>query len=171
MDNLLHLLKSMGSLERAPQTVRAGYPAPRSPYKPIMLLTTLRRLQQGRTPFIENRITFQECLSDFSSLYSKVYGDSSDMETKATQAFWYLGAGKPRIWQHVARPGMDQELLTCISERVQIKTMTKLTSIVDYARFPDEVWPLVTDTDVQKALMAFLISEQFTDVRKEVERL
>jgi predicted restriction endonuclease len=171
VDNLLSLLKSIGSLERAPQTVRAGYPAPRSPYKPIMLLTTLRRLQQGRAPFIDNRITFPECLSDFSSLYSKVYGDSSDMETKATQAFWYLGAGKPRIWQHVPTPGMENQLLTCISERAQIKTMPKLTSMVEYARFPEEVWALVTDCDVQKALIAFLISEQFTDVRKEVDLL
>ena len=171
MDNLLGLLKNIGSLERAPQTVRAGYPAPRSPYKPIMLLTTLRRLQQGKQPFIENRISFQESLNDFSVLYSKVYGESSDMETKATQAFWYLGAGKPRIWQHVAMPGMDDQLLKCISERVQIKTMTKLTKMVDYARFPEETWPLVVDSDVQKALIAFLISEQFTDVRREIDLL
>lgn len=171
MDNLLGLLKSIGSLERAPQTVRAGYPAPRSPYKPIMLLTTLRRLQQGRQPFIDNRISFQECLHDFSVLYSKVYGDSSDMETKATQAFWYLGAGKPRIWQHVAKPGLEEQLATCIGEKVQIKSMAKLTSLVDYARFPEDVWTLVTDSDVQKALIAFLISEQFTDVRKEIELL
>ena len=169
MDNLLALLKSISSLERAPQTVRADYPAPRSPYKPILLLTTFRRIQQGREPFIGNRIGFQECLRDFSTLYSRVFGDSSDMETKATQAFWYLGAGKPRIWQHVAKPGMDEQLQTCIKGKVQIKSMTKLTSLVDYARFPEDAWTLLADSDVQKALIAFLISEQFTDIKKEIE--
>src|ERR1700733_2509187 len=98
MDALLDLLKRLGSLERAPRTSKGNYPAPTSPYKPLLLLTVLWRIQQGSLPHSGNTIPFDLCLEDFSELYQSLFGDTSDLATKATQAFWYLGTGKPKMW-------------------------------------------------------------------------
>lgn len=171
MDNLLDLLKRIGSLQRAPRTIKGDYPAPTSPYKPILLLATLRRIQQGTQPYASNRIEFRQCLSDFTILYSRVFGGSNEMGTRAAQAFWYLGAGKPRLWEHVPRPGSEDELRAHMDQKVQIKSVRKLDNLVAFARFTPEHWSLLTDADVQQALISFLIAEQFTDVRRELERL
>jgi hypothetical protein len=96
MDNLFQLLKKLSSLEPAPRTVKGDYPAPKSPYKPILLLTVLWRIHRGVEPYARNEFRFDLCLKDFSHLYSRVYGNSSEMKIKATQAFWYLGTGKPK---------------------------------------------------------------------------
>ena len=171
MDALLTLLKDIGSLQRAPRTVKGDYPAPRSPYKPIMLLVVLRRVQQGIKPYSENRLGYEACLRDFSALYSKLYGSASELSVKATQAFWYLGAGKPKIWNHVAQPGMEQDLAVSLDKKTQVKSQRKLTKLVKFAQFSPENWALIADPDVQRALIAFLIAEQFTDVRRELELL
>ena len=84
MDGLFELLKRVADLERAPRIGRGRYPAPRSPYKPILLLTVLKQIQRGRVPYSENRIRFEDCLQDFSKLYPRLYGESSGMESKVS---------------------------------------------------------------------------------------
>jgi predicted restriction endonuclease len=171
MDNLFQLLKKLSSLERAPRTVKGDYPAPKSPYKPILLLTVLWRIHRGVEPYARNEFRFDLCLKDFSHLYSRVYGNSSEMKIKATQAFWYLGTGKPKVWDLVAKPGQEDELIALSKAKIQIKTAPKLNRLVASARFAPEDWQLLQDPDVQRALISFLIAEQFTDVRQELERL
>lgn len=171
MDHLLDLLKRVASLKRAPRTSRGQYPASQSPYKPLLLLTVLRRIQQNREPYVSNTITYAACSQDFSTLYSRLYGDSSELESKVTQPFWYLGTGKPKMWELVAKPGMEEELRQLATSRAQIKTAPKLTGLVDSARFADDDWHLLCDADVQKALISFLISEHFADIRHEIDVL
>jgi len=168
MDGLLDLLKRVAELKRAPKTSKGKYPALKSPYKPILLLTVLRRIQQGRQPYVTNTIEFDACFQDFAALYARLYGESSNIESKVTQAFWYLGSGKPKMWQLCAKPGMQETLDTLVSSHAQVKTAGKLTKLIEVAKFADSDWALLSDTDVQQALISFLISEHFPDVRREV---
>lgn len=171
MDTLFDLLKRIGGLERAPRTSRGDYPAPRSPYKPTLLLAALWRIHRGIEPFSSNRMEFARCLADFSRLYTRIYGNSLDMEVKASQAFWYLGAGKPQLWELVPKPGMEDQLASLIDAKAQVKTANKLAKHVAFARFSPDHWNLLSDSDVQKALISFLIAEQFIDIRRELDEL
>jgi len=170
-DGFFDLLKRVASLRRAPRTRKGKYPAARSPYKPLLLLSVLRRLQQQAAPFSSNRIEYDLCRQDFGRLYSALYGDGDGIDSKATQAFWYLGAGTPVIWNLTANAGHEKELPTLISEGFQVKTPGRLRRLVHSASFSPDDWQLVNDEDVQKALISFLISEHFTDIRTEIARL
>jgi hypothetical protein len=170
-DGFLNLLKRVASLRRAPRTRKGKYPAARSPYKPLLLLSVLRRPQQQTVPFSSNRIEYDCCLRDFEILYAALYGDGEGIASKATQAFWYLGAGTPVIWNLTANAGQEKELPTLISKGFQVKTPGRLRMLVHSASFSPADWQLVSDQDVQKALIAFLISEHFTDIRTEIARL
>jgi predicted restriction endonuclease len=168
LDYLYALLKRIGSLERAPQTSIGKYPAPRSPYKPVLLLTVLRRIEQPLASAGENRVLYADCERDFKQLYCGLFGGSEDVASKVTQAFWYLGSGSPKIWDFTPQPGKAEELRTLIETKAQIKSAPKLQSIVAAAHFKDEDWKLLQDRDVRKALTAFLMSEHFTDVREQL---
>jgi predicted restriction endonuclease len=170
-DSCLSFLKRVAQLQRAPNTKRATYVGPGSPYKPLLLLVVIRRIQQGHAPYINNRITYPVCLRDFSALYSKVYGDSSNMEAKVAQPFWNFAGGKPKLWELVAKPGMEGELSKLLSSRVQIKTGARVKSVVEAARFTEEDWRLLCDADVQQALISFILAAYFTDVKRELETL
>jgi len=171
MDGLLDLLKRVGALKRAPRTSKGRYPALESPYKPILLLVALKRIQQDTSPYSQNRITYDACLRDFTKLYSRLYGDAGEMEPKVVQAFWYLATGKPRIWSLIPRPGMATTLKMAADAHEQIKTSGKLNRLVEAAAFDTSDWDLLNDSDVQQALISFLISGHFPDVRHEVEIL
>jgi hypothetical protein len=171
MDHLFQLLKHLASLERAPRTIKGDYPAPRSPYKPLLLLGVLWRIQHGYEPYSQNQISFELCMRDFSTLYARIYGDSTSMSTKATQAFWYLGTGKPRVWNLIPQPGKETEYNELSTKKVQIKTAPKLNHLIAFAQFAPQDWALLQDCDVQSALISFLIADQFTDVHRELERL
>lgn len=170
-DGLYDLLKRIAALKRAPKTRRGRYHAYRSPYKPVLLLSVLRRIQQGREPYASNRVSFGACEADFRKLYAQLFGEPEEVETKVTQAFWYLGSGSPRLWGFSPKPGMDEALLTLINDHAQIKTPGKLKKLVEFASFSAPDWSLVTDSDVQEALISFLIAEHFADVRREIGRL
>lgn len=71
------------------------------------------------------------------------------------------------MWKLVPQQEKDQELLSCIEEKVQIKSSPKLQSLVAFAEFSARDWELLCDGDVRKALLSFLISEHFTDVRQQ----
>jgi predicted restriction endonuclease len=171
MDSLLSLLKRVAALKRAPKSSRGKYPASSSPYKPILLLAVLRRIQQGETHYSKNEILYIDCKRDFQSLYATLYGTTSDIDSKVVQAFWYLGTGKPRIWDLSPKAGMETDLAILTASRAQIKTAPKLNRLVSSARFTAADWFLLQDVDVQQALISFLIFEHFVDVRHAVERL
>lgn len=170
-DGLLNLLKRFAQLKRAPKTTRANYPAGRAPYKPILLLAVLRRLQQGREPYTNNSMAFEDCAKDFGTLYHRLFGHDQDPEPKVVQAFWYLGTGSPHVWDLHPQTGKEDALLALIEGRVQVKTARKLTTHVSHASFPPADWELLTDSDVQDVLIAYLISEHFSDVQRELQRL
>jgi predicted restriction endonuclease len=75
------------------------------------------------------------------------------------------------MWELVPQQGQEDELITLTNEKTQIKSAPKLNSLVALARFSPSDWQLLQDSDVQKALISFLIAEQFTDVRRELGRL
>jgi predicted restriction endonuclease len=58
-----------------------------------------------------------------------------------------------------------------IDKHAQIKTPGKLNKLVEFASFSDTDLILLADEDVQQALISFLISQHFSDVRQEIERL
>jgi predicted restriction endonuclease len=170
-DTLFGLLKRFAALRRAPKTSKGKYHAPTSPYKPILLLTVLRRIQQGRHSYAQNRIDYDACEQDFRTLYSRLYGETDNIGSKVAQAYWYLGAGSPQVWTLVPKAGKEAELSKLIAEHAQIKTPTKLKTFVSMASFGENDWNVLTDQDVQRALIYFLISEHFADIRREIETL
>ena len=167
-DGLYDLLKRISALRRAPKTTRGRYPAGESPYKPVLLLTVLRRIQQGRNPYARNRIDFDSCAKDFGQLYGRLFGKPEEIMPKVTQAFWYLGSGVPKIWHFVAKRGSGEKLDQLLKDHVQIKSPGKVESHIEYACFADEDFRLVNDSDVQEALISFLISRHFADPRAEL---
>jgi predicted restriction endonuclease len=167
---LYNLLKRIAALRRAPKTKKGRYHAARSPYKPVLLLTVLRRIQQGKAPYANNRIEFDACIRDFGLLYSRLFGEPGEIETKVTQAFWYLASDAPKLWDVSPRPGENDELQRLLAQHAQIKTAGKLTRLVEFASFRSADWGLVVDSDVQQALISFLIAEHFSDVRHEIDR-
>jgi predicted restriction endonuclease len=168
---LYDLLKRIAALRRAPKTSKGRYHAARSPYKPVLLLTVLRRIQQGKAPYASNRMEFDVCARDFELLYSRLFGEPEEIHTKVTQAFWYLGSGSPKLWELTAKPGKEEELQSLVAQHAQIKTPGKLKLLVRLASFSEADWSLLTDSDVQEALISFLISQHFADARQEVQRL
>jgi len=50
-----------------------------------------------------------------------MYGDEADVDIKVTQAFWYLGSGKPKIWELLPKAGKGDELERLIAGKEQIK--------------------------------------------------
>jgi hypothetical protein len=170
-DGLLDLLKRIAQLKRAPKTTRAKYPAARAPYKPILLLTVLRRLQQGRDPYRRNIMDFALCAQDFGTLYSRLFGHDQDPEPKIVQAYWYLGSGKPHIWDLHPQPGKEDDLHALVEGRAQLKTARKLTTHVHHASFPPADWALLNDPDVQDVLIAYLITEHFSQVQRELQQI
>lgn len=171
MDGLFDLLKRVAALKRAPKTRKGKYPASRSPYKPVLLLAVLRRIQQGKDPYAGNKITYEECAKDFTDLYSRLYGERHSMDSKVTQAFWYLGTGKPKIWSLRAKADRDGDLKRLEAARAQIKTARKLNELVDSAHFSDADWNLIKDSDVQQALISFVMSGHFPDLNRELAHL
>lgn len=170
-DLLYGLLKRIAALRKAPITSRASFPARESPYKPVLLLSVIKRIQQGKTSYIQNEILFKQCVEDFSTLYTALFGNNYQLETKVTQAFWYWGAGTPRIWQLIPRTGTEEALNDAILSKVQIKTPRKLQSLVLRAEFRDSDWKLLVDPDVQKALISFIMNEHFADIGRALARL
>lgn len=170
-DTLFAILKRFAALRRAPKTSKGKYHAPTSPYKPILLLTVLRRIQQGRNPYAQNRIDYDTCEQDFRILYSRLYGETEDVGPKVAQAYWYLGSGSPRIWTLQPKAGKEAELSKLVAEHAQIKTPTKLKTFVSMASFTENDWNVLVDEDVQRALIYFLLSEHFADIRREIETL
>jgi hypothetical protein len=136
-----------------------------------MLLVTLRRIQQARAPYAENRMVYNVCEKDFGELYCRLFSDSNDIGTKASQAYWYLGSGSPKMWTLVPAVGAEESLGTHLSSKKQVKNASKLAQLVSLAHFSEVDWKLLSDTDVQNALMAFLISEHFPDIRRQIQEL
>jgi hypothetical protein len=170
-DSLFDLLKRVAALRRAPNTSRAIFPARESPYKPVLLLAVLRRIQQGKPPYIRNEILFENCFGDFSFLYADLFGNTHQIETKVTQPFWYLGAGTPRIWELVPQYGNEDDLKNAISSKAQIKTAKRLQNLVSHAKFRAPDWKLIQDPDVQSALISFLTNEHFANIGQSLARL
>ncbi len=168
---LYDLSKRIATLRRAPKTTKGRYHAARSPYKPVLLLTVLRRIQQGKTPYANNRMKFDVCARGFGLLYSRLFGEPEEINTKVTQAFWYLGSGSPKLWELTAKPGEEENLQLLVAQNAQIKTPGKLKHLVRFASFSEADWSLLTDPDVQEALISFLIAQHFADARQEVQRL
>ncbi len=169
-DGLLNLLHRIADLARAPKTKRGQYPAERSPYKPILLLTVMRRLQLGAAPYSLNRIEFESCERDFARLYEMAYGQSTDLSTKVSQAFWYLGAGTPQIWHFESPRGSETELDRFKAERKQVKSASSLARVVDHAYFGESDWRLLCDPYALQSLIAFTIECHFVDIRDAVRR-
>jgi predicted restriction endonuclease len=170
-DHLLELIRRIAALKRAPKTSKARFPASRAPYKPILLLTVLRRLQQRRKPYADNVISFDECQRDFGTLYAGLFGTDGALEPKVVQAFWYLGSGSPKMWDLHPQPGQTQELESMLEAKTQIKTSRKLTTLVSHASFSKADWILLNDGDIQDVLMTFLINEHFSHVGQHIARL
>jgi predicted restriction endonuclease len=170
-DGLYDLLKRIAALKRAPKTTRGRYPAGESPYKPVLLLTVLRRIQQGKNPYALNRIDFDSCTRDFGHVYGRLFGNPEEMMPKVTQAFWYLGSGVPKIWSFVPKSGYEENLDQLMKDHAQIKSPGKLDNHIEYAYFAEEDFRLVNDGDVQEALISFLISRHFADPRAEIALL
>lgn len=84
MDGLLDLLKRIAALQRAPKTRKGKYPASKSPYKPLLLLAVLRRVQQDKAPYCQNKILYSDCLRDFTALYSRLYGNGAKTDVMVT---------------------------------------------------------------------------------------
>jgi hypothetical protein len=75
------------------------------------------------------------------------------------------------MWTLVPAVGAEESLGTHISAKKQVKNASKLAQLVSLAHFSEVDWKLLTDTDVQNALMAFLISEHFPDIRRQIQEL
>jgi predicted restriction endonuclease len=173
MDGLLDLLHRVAALVRAPTTVKGQYTAPQAPYKPLLLLVVLRRIEQHQAPYARNHITFAACLRDFEKLYTRLYGRRDDLESQVVQPFWRLGVGRPVLWHFIPQPGKAAELEDLVSapKKKEIKTRGVLEDVVKAAQFSERDWALLSDRDVQHALIAFLISRHFPDVRRESDLL
>lgn len=69
------------------------------------------------------------------------------------------------------KPEMEDELSRLASGGAQIKSAPKLNRLVESAAFAKEDWKLISDGDVQRALISFLIAEHFVDLRRQIESL
>jgi hypothetical protein len=78
-----------------------------------LLLIVLRRIQQHRKPYVDNRIDLESCAKDFGQLYSRLFGGPEEVAPKVVQAFWYLGSGVPKMWVFTAKRGGEEELKRC----------------------------------------------------------
>ena len=162
---LLGFLRNISpeQLRRAPGTIRAKYPSPGSNYKPVLLLTVIHRICGGSPFYRDGIVRYAPSTEDFASVYDACYGAgaSKPVQPKVTQAFWYLGAGKPRVWKLVANEGQENELESAIKNKVQVKLQTKLLELVSHAEMPEEIMALLRDRTAARAILAYLKQEFF----------
>ena len=163
--DLLGFLESISpeQLRRAPGTIRAKYPSPGSNYKPVLLLTVVHRVRAGSPFYRDGIIRYAPSTEDFASVYDACYGAGATkpVQPKVTQAFWYLGAGSPRIWRLVANEGRERELESAIGNKEQVKVQTRLLELVSHAEMPEGIMALLRDRTAVRAILAYLKQEFF----------
>jgi hypothetical protein len=181
MSYLCKFLAKLDNLQQASATKRAPFKAGSSLYKPTMLLAVVDSIRNARSGYTENMISIDTTCRDFANLYVELV-DGSRPATKiavepATQAFWYLGSGKPRIWSLTPQPNRGSDLTSAIRDGVQIKSPIKLTSMVQSARFSAPTWDLLQSRNHCNAIFSFLVARYFpadlseSTVRQSLQQL
>lgn len=163
-------LKNIRSLRRAPPTVKAPFPEPGSPYKPILLLTVLRRIQKRDPAYIKNGFTCNDCKKDFLKVYQGLYGTpEKGIEFRIVQAFWYLGTGKPKIWELSPKNGFAEKLEQKTGK--QLRSVNELNKLVKNAHFRTEDWEFLKDPIILEIVIPFIIKTHFPDLGRLLEDL
>jgi hypothetical protein len=130
-----------------------------------MLLAVMDGVKNSRGGYTEREISFDPIRRDFANLYMSLVDSSRPVDIiatePATQAFWYLGSGKPKIWSLIAQPGCGTKLSSAITNAMQIKSPRKLASLVRSMRFSAPTWELIQNTNRCNAIISFLIARYF----------
>lgn len=170
--DLLAFLKKISPerLRRAPRTRRAQYPSPGANYKPVLLLSALHRVYKALPLYRQGIVRYAPCTEDFSSIYDACYGigASTPVQPKVTQAFWYLGAGTPRIWTLIPNEGQEEELELAIRNKEQVKQQPRLLELVSHAEIPQDLMALLKDRIAARAIMAYIMQEFFPPLLHEL---
>jgi putative restriction endonuclease len=129
-----------------------------SPNQPILLLSVIDLITQD---FIkENHITISdELINTFKKNWSALTSDSFKPVNFAIP-FFHLNKKKPKFW-HVK-----------FSEQYaggRAQTINTLKRDVDSAKFDDELFDLLEDTNARKELIDVLISTWFSSNQKQIE--
>ena len=168
MVNLHSYLAKISKIHRAPR-VDANEPFPmggESPYKPALLLVVLEGISQEVSPFVEGRFTLQDCVPGLKFIFTAldVNGtlDPKKFDAMSAQPFWYLGAGKPKVFDLKACCGKADELSEATSSPIkQIKSQGTLSKLVECAIIPAADLELITQDVANMAIRGFLVNRFF----------
>lgn len=174
MTDLLEYLNKLSpqSLKVAPRR-RDTKPFPlggNAIYKPALLLVVFQLIQKGNKGFSQGSIDYPTCRDNFYIVLQAVSGGSAidGLDAKAVQPFWYLGAGKPRIWTFIPQDGMTLHLKELIANGTQIKTRPKLEKVVSRATIDPNDLELFRNNVANAALRSYLIATYFPSVETRV---
>ena len=170
MNSLLSYLKKLDNIHTSPpvSTHEPFLMGKNSPYKPTLLLVIFQGIQQGIPEFSKGEFTLDNCKTGLRAIYSAL-NRHADLDTKkldamCTQPFWYLGAGRPKLFCFTPCPGMAAELEQSMNVPIkQIKTSRALNRLVQHAAIPSADFSLLKERLANMAICGFLVSRYFPE--------
>jgi len=153
------------NLAVARNSSRAKYPGGRSPYKPLLLLAVFGSVNQGRPNYYKGWFRPSDAVGSFAYLHCSIFPNEDNspkvVSSRFAQPYWYLGTGKPRLWDLRPRRGREKELQLSIAEKIQIKTFRKLEQLVEYAKLDTPTLNLLNDNKHYSTIESYLIDNFF----------
>jgi putative restriction endonuclease len=138
--------------------------APRSPHKPIMLLSVIQLFEEGRIS--ENKIQYNQDLLEIYRALFKIVASASD-HPNPYFPFFHLknDGGKLRFWLPVPLPGRELVLQTMDSAR----SRSAIEENMDFVSLAPELYALLQDPTSRAALKDDLLSHWFPQQRVALE--
>lgn len=172
--DLLKLLETIDSFQRAPVTERALFATGGAPYQPVLMLSLVRLFQ--RTERTVPTIDYKDVKAEFRLLYENLFGpqDESTFATKVVQPFWVFGSGRSidPIWQLVPQSGKEGELSEELETRKDpVKSEARLTELVRHAALPADTLQLLRNQIARTAIVSFTLHRYFPSPAEIIAKL
>jgi len=133
-----------------------------APHKPILLLSIIELIEQGKIQ--HNRIFLTpELISSFLKYWGK-FG-SENHRSDIAQPFFHLTSDK--FWHLAPNSGFE----STIEARIKLKSLTALRNAVNYGYFDQELFELLQQSESRIELVTTLIQHWFPGRLGEVEEL
>lgn len=155
------MIKGLNNYVKKFATLRVDRSNGVAPNKPILLLSIIELISQGKIR--QNQVVLSaELIATFFSLWSHLApGRKPDIGLP----FFHLKSSK--FWYHQPKSRFEK----VIASGVQIRSVGLLQAMVEYGYFDEDLFTLLIDPDSRTVLTNALIKTWFSDKTQEIERL
>jgi putative restriction endonuclease len=153
--------KTLAYYVKAFTSLRRDYKFGGAPHKPILLLSILTLIDEGKIS--DNKIYITpELVGQFKSYWNLLV--STPHTPNFSLPFYHLINEKGEYWKLRRKPGIDLPLAASKS----VKSFRSLTESLDYAYFDERLFMLLTDKSPREILKQAILEKYFPDRINEV---